>query len=311
MEDSFASVLEAAWGLHPRSIRSQAGGWAALAYRIEAEEGTYFLKFYEKRRASTEKWTALIDAYSPVMAYLAGTPALGGRVCAALETVSGHYSAQDEAGIYMLFPFVPGPTPGFGGELSGPEVDRLAETVAALHGFGKETPGLRRSLWEDYQAPFCGDVAEYMAGGWRRLPGPLQAILAPHRVSIEEKARRCPRLGQSLASQGTACVLCHTDIHGGNIIRGPQGLVLVDWEGLKLAPAEADLFLLADKPWYPRFGEIYTALRPDYRPNAMAMEFYTLRRWLEDLYEWIQQLLFDRPDAKTQAEIYRIVQGMF
>ena len=96
-----------------------------------------------------------------------------------------------------------------------------------------------------------------------------------------------------------------------NFEPGNEEPVLVDWEGLKLAPAEADLFLLADKPWYPHFGEIYTALRPDYRPNAMAMEFYTLRRWLEDLYEWIQQLLFDRPDAKTQAEIYRIVQGMF
>ena len=35
--------------------------------------------------------------------------------------------------------------------------------------------------------------------------------------------------------------LCHTDIHGWNLMQEDR-LILIDWEGLKLAPVEADLF---------------------------------------------------------------------
>jgi thiamine kinase-like enzyme len=37
-----------------------------------------------------------------------------------------------------------------------------------------------------------------------------------------------------------AMQLCHTDAHGWNLMQN-QNLMLIDWEGLKLAPVEADL----------------------------------------------------------------------
>lgn len=41
-------------------------------------------------------------------------------------------------------------------------------------------------------------------------------------------------------------VLCHTDAHGWNLIQSNK-LVLVDWEGLRLAPPEADLNMFTKK----------------------------------------------------------------
>lgn len=42
-------------------IKKQQGGWAALTYEVSDGTKKYFLKVYEKNRASTRKWTSLIE----------------------------------------------------------------------------------------------------------------------------------------------------------------------------------------------------------------------------------------------------------
>lgn len=74
-------------------------------------------------------------------------------------------------------------------------------------------------------------------------------------------------------------------------------LMLIDWEGLKLAPPEADLFSFTrnfffDYAWED-FMSTYREIRPNYRENSDAMHFYRLRRRLEDISAFTENLLYD------------------
>jgi thiamine kinase-like enzyme len=90
-------------------------------------------------------------------------------------------------------------------------------------------------------------------------------------------------------------VLCHGDAHGNNVIQGER-LVLVDWEDLRLAPPEADLFIHA---WHPH-GDVllksYSAACHGYQINHELLFFYVLRRRIEDVWVDIQRLTEESPD---------------
>jgi thiamine kinase-like enzyme len=46
---------------------------------------------------------------------------------------------------------------------------------------------------------------------------------------------------------------CHTDIHGWNLMVKDDSLILIDWEGLKIAPAEMDIMFVIDKAYAEKF----------------------------------------------------------
>ena len=105
-------------------------------------------------------------------------------------------------------------------------------------------------------------------------------------------------------------MLCHGDAHGNNVIQGER-LVLADWEDLRWAPPEADLFMYAWHPYGRELLEAYTAARPGYRINYSLLHFYALRRRIEDIWVDIQRLTEEFPDEAEQAELLQwIRQGI-
>ena len=87
--------------------------------------------------------------------------------------------------------------------------------------------------------------------------------------------------------------LCHTDIHEGNILVNNKGLILIDWEGLKLAPPEADFFDIVQREWSERFFNEYERKHPNFKIDLETLKFYQLRRTLVDIWEFIEQIQYD------------------
>ncbi len=99
---------------------------------------------------------------------------------------------------------------------------------------------------------------------------------------------------------GKEKVLCHTDIHGDNLIMDRQGnLHILDWEGAILAPPEHDLFFFA---WEDRFVDVFlTNYEREFGQvslNGDVFGFYYYRRNLEDLTDWLVRILYEN----TQEE---------
>jgi len=121
----------------------------------------------------------------------------------------------------------------------------------------------------------------------------LQKILKPKRSYVVDQINKWNSLSQELKGQDLIFGLCHTDIHHWNIIVNENKLYLLDWEGIKFAPPEADIFSIYQQPYFDLFIKRYCEHNPNYKINQTALQYYLTGRKLQDIFEFIEQLQFD------------------
>ena len=103
--------------------------------------------------------------------------------------------------------------------------------------------------------------------------------------------------------------LCHTDAHYKNFMQG-ESLILVDWEGMKLAPAEADLFMFTQKQYWDIFIEHYSKLCPGFALDSEMLSFYILRRKIDDIWAFIESILYDNlSNEQRKRELAHMLNG--
>lgn len=277
----------------------QPGGWSALAYRVVSERETFFLKMYEKSRASTVKWTAAIDHYVPILIWLQHHSGLKGKIPVPLFTRSGEYKCEDEQGIYLLYEYIDGETIGEQ-HLTEHQVLKLAEMMAELHSYGEGQLSVADELKEDFDVPFLPELKDTLNQEQHLLPKDLWELIHPHVGNINELIDSLDKGSIRFTNSHVNRVLCHTDVHNWNLMQTEQELMLIDWEGLKLAPVEADLMFVVDKPYRELFMKHYCTFHPDFQMDADLLQFYQKRRKLEDIWEFMQQLLLDSQEEQDR-----------
>jgi Ser/Thr protein kinase RdoA (MazF antagonist) len=297
--DQLKAIVEEQYGIQDAHVSLQQGGWAARAYKVTARDRTFFLKMYEKSRASTPKWTALIDAYVPIMMWLIEHSGLRGKMPVPVPTRQGEYKCEDGAGIYLLYAYIEGDTIGEQ-ELTEKQVAQLAEIIAELHRYGENIPVDTQSIREDFAIPFLSRLRNVLGKGYDLIPGDAKSVITPHLEQLYALMDRVGGLSASLKNGRGRMALCHTDLHNWNLMQSGGQLILIDWEGLKLAPVEADLMFLVDKPYYPQFSGIYEKRHRSFAINPDALAFYQGRRKLEDIWEFLEQLVFDSQDQQER-----------
>lgn len=311
--DRIAATLKTYYDIDAAVIMPQQGGWAALAYRVSDASRSYFLKLYEKSRASTPKWTAKIDVYVPILMWLAQHSGLKGKLPVPYVTKNGRYRCEDEEGIYMLYEYIESETIGER-PLTGEQVRLFADIVAELHAYGENIPAATDAVIEDFAVPFLQPLRQTLEKGEGGLPRDLGELLAAHAAALRELIGTVDRLAAVLKTGGRRKVLCHMDLHHWNLMQSGSRLMLIDWEGLRLAPPEADLMFIAEQPYFDEFMSIYRQRHSDYAIDLDALRFYQGRRRLEDIWEFMEQLLFDnqKPEekAKTLASLKKELEEM-
>jgi spectinomycin phosphotransferase len=101
---------------------------------------------------------------------------------------------------------------------------------------------------------------------------PVRGLLAGRRQRIERMLGEYDRLAALLPGEDE-WVVTHGEPHPGNVIRTADGLRLIDWDTVRLAPRERDLWLVAAGG-----GD----------PDALA--FYRLRWTLADVAGFVADL---------------------
>lgn len=287
--DQLPRVLKDFYGLEHAEVLPQQGGWAALAYKVRIDKQTYFLKVYEKSRVSTPKWTALIDDYVPVLLWLEDHSSLRGKIPLPILTQYGCYQCEDDEGIYLLYEYIVGDTIA-DHELTKDQVRQLAEIVAELHRYGEEIPMVTSAMKESYDVPFIVSLRSILD---MDIPFDIKEVMFHYTDRLKGLMDEVGSLSEQLKVRNLRMVLCHTDIHGWNLMSDGRQLKLIDWEGLKQAPVEADMMFFAEKPFFSEFMKIYTHTHHHYEVNFEALKFYQGRRKLEDIWEFTEQLLYD------------------
>jgi spectinomycin phosphotransferase len=216
------------------------------------------------------------------------------------KTKTGQYWADFGEYELILYPFIEGKD-GFERELTGQHKRLLGSAFKGIH-TTQITVDLKKSIrheafspeWREEMKSFLNQVESKTFADSTALK--LIEFIKSKQNEILRIVERAEQLASRLQSDPPEPVLCHSDIHGGNILIGDTGeLYIVDWDDPILAPKERDLMFIGggiDRIWKSKREE--ALFYEGYGPtdiNLTALAYYRYERVIEDLAVICEQLL--------------------
>jgi spectinomycin phosphotransferase len=145
----------------------------------------------------------------------------------------------------------------------------------------------------------------------------LAAFLKARRAEVLDLLGRAERLAQTLQARAPEFILCHSDLHAGNIlIAANAALYIVDWDNPILAPKERDLMFAGGG----QFGagrtpqEEETLFYQGYGPTAIdpaALAYYRYERIVEDIAVYCEQLFLTSEGGEDREQSLRYLTSSF
>lgn len=296
---SIEQLIRLNYQVEINEIRQVRGGWSASAYVITDISGRkYMLKAYDKKRASTPGLTSMIENYMSVVELLNSKTSLNNRILKPVNTIDGKYKSENSDSIFLLSHYIEGYSLD-GKVLSKEQVRQLADIVAELHRYGEDIAPDTIKLKEQFNVDFCSSLKAAITLK-DNTDKDFSTIITKYDYILNKSMCSLVSLAESRKTETFDYRLCHTDIHGGNLIQGKDKLVLIDWENMKLAPVEADMFGLLNEPGFDMFFDKYKEIHPNYKIDKINIQYYSLKRRLEDIREFTEQLLFDNLSRKEK-----------
>ena len=301
--DSHLQTVCAAYGIVPSvTPRVLRGGYVAYVHRIDATDGNaYFAKTYDDARPITAMILPTLNDLSCATRWLITQPGVHGRIVAPLLTHEGNILVRDGPFTTVLFPFVDGVTPREQ-PLTAVQLGHLVDTIAAVHHINTQHVAVERVPRERFRPTWLEDIEPALTRICQ-VSHPLHTLLAGRVASIRFTFCVFRRLAAELAVQVHPLVVCHTDIHGYNVVIRDDIPLLIDWEGMTIAPPEHDLmFWINDDAW-SQVWQRYRQAHPAAVIDPFRLRFYQLRRLFEDIIQDIQRVENEQPDAASMAEL--------
>jgi spectinomycin phosphotransferase len=230
-----------------------------------------------------------------------------------LETKSKRYWADFDEYKIILYPFVAGKT-GFDMELSDQHKRDFGVALKAIHSV-QVPPQLERLIpRESFSTEWRNSIRSFQVQAETiSFQDPtavkLAAFIKSKKDVISRLVERAEQLGATLRSQPLEYVLCHSDVHGRNILITEKAqLFIVDWDNPILAPKERDLMFVGggiDPIWrnerdIAMFYEGYG----DTEVNQSALAYYRYERVIQDLVE-LGRLLLLTGDGADREQLYK------
>jgi spectinomycin phosphotransferase len=213
----------------------------------------------------------------------------------------------------ILYPFINGKD-GFERELTDHHRKTLGRALKKIH--TAELPaGLKAHIpQETFSSQWRESLKSFQRlVETRRFADPTAEKLAEFMKSKQNEIsillKRTEELALELRSQPLEFVLCHTDIHGGNIlISEDDKLFIVDWDNPMLSPKERDLMFIGggiDEIWKTEREEsIFYEGYDRTEINLSALAYFRYERIIEDLVVIAEQLLLTDEGGADRERSY-------
>jgi len=277
-------------------------GEVSTSYIVDCADGDrYFLKRLDDSRLGRISASRL-DSYLP-MTWSLHSQGLFRNLPLPVRTRNGDFHTHFDGLPLVLFDYIAGRTLDGEHPLADATLAELARSVAAIH---KSTPEIAmvHPYVERFDIPFEDDLLqgldelERVARGERWGRRALRELLLPRKAEVLGYLERLRELQRVVRATPKERVLCHTDLWGGNLIRGADGnLYILDWEGAVLAPPEHDLFAFVEGH-FDLFLATYERERGPVRLDDQVFRFYFYRRNLEDLTDWVFRILYENTEEE-------------
>jgi len=311
LDELIISHLQQEYGLHVSELTFLPIGadQGSAVYRVVSEEGTeHFLKL---RKGFDE-----IVVTVPLFLKSHGIQ----EIIAPFETKSKQGWADFGEYKMILYPFIEGKN-GFEMDLTDQHKRTLGMAFKGIHSMQVPSELKRLIPQETFSAKWRENLTSLQAQVENKtFDDPTAAKLAEFmqskRTEITHLIERTGQLASELRSKPLEFVLCHTDIHGGNIlITENNDFYIVDWDAPLLAPKERDLMFVGggiDTLWESEreesvFYEGYGKVNIDFT----VMAYYRYERIIEDLVAYGEQLLLTDEGGADRESAYRRFTGNF
>jgi len=221
----------------------------------------------------------------------------------------------------ILYPYIAG-RDGYEVDLTDRQWVEFGAAVGRIHALALP-PALQRQVRvEDYSPRWAARLGGFLGrletcAGADPLAQQCAAFLAAQRPRILDLLARTGTYAQVLRALPPPTVLCHSDLHAGNLLIDATGrLYIVDWDAPILAPRECDLmyagggqFPAARSPAEEErlFYQGYGAVEIDRR----ALAYYRCARIVADLAVECELIFASAASAADRAREFRYMQSNF
>jgi spectinomycin phosphotransferase len=281
----------------------------SAVYRVVSEDGTdYFLKL----RKGFDEITVTI----PLFLKSQGIQ----EIISPFETKSKQGWANFGEYKMILYPFIDGKN-GFEMELTDDHKRRLGSALKAIHST-QVSPELKRLIPKEAFSPQWRERIRSLQAQVEELSfqdpnaAKLALFMKSKRNEITQLVERAESLASELQSKLLELVLCHTDIHGANIlVTENNDFYIVDWDAPLLAPKERDLMFIGggiDYIW--KSGRDEAVFYDGYGKTNIdfaMLAYYRYERVIEDLVAYGEQLLWTDEGGADRPEAYERFTGNF
>ncbi|MCA9508734.1 MAG: aminoglycoside phosphotransferase family protein [Myxococcales bacterium] len=214
----------------------------------------------------------------------------------------------------ILYPFVEGKN-GFEIELSDLQKQKMGRALKALHEIDISLELKKRIPKETFSPKYRDDMKSFFGQMTNKIfkdpiAAKLNEFIKVKRNVINHLIDCAEKLAFELRQKPLEFVLCHTDIHGGNILISNAGEVyIVDWDAPMFAPKERDLMFIGggiDDIWKTKRDEsmFYKAYQKA-NINLSALAYYRYERIIVDLVEICNQLLLTEGGGADREQAYQ------
>jgi spectinomycin phosphotransferase len=280
-------------------------------YRAESADGDYFVNL---RSGSFDETTVLVPKLLHDGGIRQVIPPLAGK--------SGALWTPLEDFQMILYPYIEGEN-GFEREVTARHWTELGQALKRIHTTALPPDLSGRIRRETFTSFYRSKVRQYQAYVETSpildpVAAELAAFMREQRANISALVDHAERLANMVQARRLPFVLCHADIHVGNLHITPAGtLYIVDWDTMTLAPKERDLMFpgmglgtseaITVEAQTAYFYEGYGQAGID----ATALAYYRCERIVQDAYEYCEQILFTAGDSADRAEGVRQFRSQF
>lgn len=284
-------VLGAGWGLTPSSIDYAPVGFGSYHWTVLDVDGRRLFVTVDDLdrkpwfgKARGPAFAGLCTAFATAHA-LRHDRGLSGVVAPILSLDGAPAQRVGDRHAVAVFPYVDAPGGDFGQALGQEAGLSLLELLAELH--SASLPAVPTRI--DVPALGRGDLEQALAERdqpWRDGPyaEPVRDWLRSHAGALVEQLRELDRL--TAAVRHLPRVVTHGEPHPGNVLFTVEGLLLIDWDTVALAPRERDLWLAADGE-----GDLAAyAARTGHTADQDALTHYRLAWDVSDVAAYVTEL---------------------
>jgi spectinomycin phosphotransferase len=241
------------------------------------------------------------------------------QIISPIKTVDGKLMQHTSHCTIIVYPFIQGQD-GFCCPLTEDQWIVLGQTLKQVHELDLP-PSLKDQIRKETYTSCWSEVLPFLDGMEKNVAEDaaalkLLAFMKKHQSVLHRLVSQTQQLHQSLQKKPAEFVLCHSDIHAGNVLIDEScAIYIVDWDEPILAPKERDLMFMGAgvaNVWnQPREEALFYQGYGNTNIDKPLLAYYRHERILQDIIEYCHALLLTSDGGKERCEMYKQFVDMF